>query len=216
MIKRKRRHEVHYDSSANNTKALRRVNNFLTVLVVATAGYVLITPYAPNISLWWHKKSDKTSGYVYRSALAEEVVKDNQALAPRPKDNRLVIPKIQLDQAIIEGNAPNTVDKGVWRRPATSKPSEGSNTVLVGHRFTYADPATFYHLDKLAIGDKFTVFWEGVEYNYEVSEIKTVLPTAIEVEAPTDEPRMTLYTCTPLLTATHRLVVVSKLIGRYE
>ena len=38
-------------------------------------------------------------------------------------------------------------------------------------------------------------------------------PTQIEIEAPTDDPILTLYTCTPVWTAAQRLIVRSKLVS---
>ena len=49
------------------------------------------------------------------------------------------------------------------------------------------------------------------EYLYTVTEIKEVPASAIEIEAPTDTARLTLYTCTPLWNPVNRLVVIAEL-----
>jgi sortase A len=82
----------------------------------------------------------------------------------------------------------------------------------VGHRFTYAGPAVFYFLDKIQLKDKIYVDWQQKRYIYEVQNIKEVPPTALSVHAATNKPVLTLYTCTPLLTAKNRLVITSKLL----
>ena len=88
--------------------------------------------------------------------------------------------------------------------------------MLVGHRFTYDGPATFYSLDKVSIGDNIVVYWSSREYDYRVESIKVVPPTAIEVEAPTKDAQLTIYTCTPLWSAKNRLVIVSKPINKEQ
>lgn len=82
--------------------------------------------------------------------------------------------------------------------------------MLVGHRFTYDGNGVFYHLDKLKVGDQLAVFWEGKKYQYTVTETKVVPATATEVEDQTQDPQLTLYTCTPLWSAKDRLVVIAK------
>jgi sortase (surface protein transpeptidase) len=60
------------------------------------------------------------------------------------------------------------------------------------------------------------VYDHGDFYLYQVDEVKTVVPTAIEVTYPTTEPRLTLLTCTiwdPVRGVfAKRLVVTAKLV----
>ncbi|MDZ7744537.1 MAG: sortase [Candidatus Saccharibacteria bacterium] len=111
-----------------------------------------------------------------------------------------------------EGPTKSTLSEGVWRRPNTANPTVASNTVLAGHVFTYSTPAVFYNLNKVEIGEKLAIYWEGSEYLYKIDEVKTVNASAIEVEAPTENPRLTLYTCTPLWNPVNRLVVTADLL----
>jgi LPXTG-site transpeptidase (sortase) family protein len=131
----------------------------------------------------------------------------------RPKDNRLIIPQMQLNAPVVESENKEVLDVGLWRRPKTSNPELGGNTVIVGHRFLYNvnnTTDTFYLLDKLVVGDKFTLFWNQKDYTYEVTEVKIVDKTAIEIENPTSSNQLTLYTCTPVWSAEQRLVVIAK------
>jgi LPXTG-site transpeptidase (sortase) family protein len=41
-------------------------------------------------------------------------------------------------------------------------------------------------------------------------ESKIVDPSAVEIEAPTTQKQLTLYTCTPIWTAKERLVIIAK------
>lgn len=74
----------------------------------------------------------------------------------------------------------------------------------------------FYNLDKVKIGDYIIVYWDGKEYDYQISTEETVLPTEARIENPTDEPQLTLYTCTPVGINSHRLVKYAKPINMHE
>ncbi len=190
---------------------LRQFNNFLTVVVVLLGLYMIITPFVPEILFWIRGRQSSAAQVKYESNL--EQTADTPQDLPKPPNKHLVIPGIQLDGEVFEGASARTLDMGIWRRPKTSTPDKGGNTVLVAHRFVYTGTAPFYHLDKMKKGDKFALFWDRVEYDYEVTDIKVVAPTAIEIENNTSEPTLTLYTCTPMWTAKQRLVIVAKLIS---
>lgn len=192
-------------------KKHQRFNDILSIVVVFVALYILVLPFVPQLTLWWQKRNDKTQGYVYQTRLTEDPAVE-EVQAPIPEGKRLVLPTIQLDEEVHEGEKFWTLSKGLWRRPNTSTPDRGGNTVIVGHRFTYNGPAQFYHLDKIQIGDKFPLYWEGVEYDYEVFDISVVSALEVSVESPTDDPILTIYTCTPLWSAKDRLVIKSRLL----
>ena len=82
--------------------------------------------------------------------------------------------------------------------------------VLAAHRFLYTSgPKTFYYLDRLQIGDQFSIVWNGVPHTYGITSIQVVSSQAVEIEKPTLQPTVTLYTCTPLWSSSHRLVVTA-------
>ncbi|MDX1766168.1 MAG: class E sortase [Candidatus Saccharimonadales bacterium] len=192
---------------------LRRFNNGLSVVVVGLGLYLVILPFLPSLQLWIDKWFDDTSGYRYQSELAAQNNINSSDLAAPPTENTLIIPSIQVDEKVVEGSSLDVIGGGgVWRRPGTSTPDQGGNTVIVGHRFSYSDPSTFYHLDKMNQGERFAVFWNSQEYIYEVFEEKVVPATAIEIEDESPTPIMTLYTCTPVWTARDRLVIKARLV----
>lgn len=191
----------------------RAANNWLTALVVLLGLYITAIPFLPHLALIRDQISDDTGGVRYTGILAEQNNVSDEVLAEAPTENRLVLPSITLDEPVVVGEDPSNVHLGVWHRPRSSTPDKGGNTVLVGHRFSYSSPATFYHLDKMEVDDKFAIWWEGKEYVYQVFQTVIVGATAIEIEANTDEPIATIYTCTPVWTAENRLVVKAKLIN---
>ncbi len=192
-------------------KTLKKVNLGLTVVVVVLGIYIILFPFLPHISLWIANLTDDTEGLVYQGQLSDGA--DVDGLKQPPETNTLVVPRIKIDEQVIVGDDPSNVHRGIWHRPDTSTPEQGGNTVLVGHRFSYSDPAVFYHLDKMQVGDEFAVWWDDKEYVYNVFETSIVPASAIEIEANSEDPVMTLYTCTPLWTAKDRLVIKAELVN---
>lgn len=168
--------------------------------IIFVNGYTLITPFLPKATYVIRNVVNNTEENLQKEIKSEKI----------PDGNHLIVPSMQLSKPVHEGTRPSTVHKGVWRRPNTSAPDIGGNTVLVGHRFTYSDPAVFYHLDKVKVGDDIALYWNKKKYTYKVSEVKVVSPDAIEVEKNTKQPQLTLYSCTPLWSTRSRLVVIAK------
>ncbi len=189
-------------------KVIRKVNLVLSAVIVMLSLVIVGYPFIPEISYAYSKNLIHDDGLVYLTSTAA-----NQDLKKIPKENRIVIPKILVDSEIFEGEDKATLDKGMWRRPNTSTPDKGGNTVIVAHRFLYTNgPNTFYHLDKMQTGDLISVYWEQKEYVYKVEDVFEVLPNKVEIEASSNESMLTLYTCTPIFTAEKRLVVRAKLV----
>lgn len=192
-----KRHEKKDEST------LRRVNNLLSGLVILLSIYILATPFVPELLFWWRTKSGQP-------ALVRAENTGNKV--SYPNENTLVIPSLGLQELVHEGPGEAVLAQGVWRRPHTSTPDKSGNTVMAGHRFTYSEPAVFYHLDKIKIGDEIIIYWESQKYTYKVSNISEVTPDAARVEGQTGENKLTLYTCTPLWTSKNRLVVEARLL----
>lgn len=170
---------------------------------------MLLSPFWGSFLLWAKQKINPGGGYVYKTA---QLSGDQSGKKDIPKENRLVIPSIQLNDEIIDGATFHALDKGIWHRPATSNPIDGGNMVIAGHRFRYTSIGNFYSLDKVKVGDKISVYWDQKEYVYQVDNILVVPPSDLGIEDNTSEPRLTLYTCTPYWSSTDRLVIQSKLV----
>lgn len=176
----------------SSERVFARLNRALLVFIVLCNAYVLLSPFMPEIS--------------FQLRQIQPVKSEIKLSELDVSRNLLVIPKLNMSEEILEGEGIETVNRGVWRRPQTSTPDKGSNTVLVGHRFTYDGASVFYHLDKLDIGDDISVIWNGKLKNYKITDERVVPATAVEVEDPTVDEILTLYTCTPLWSAIDRLV----------
>lgn len=185
---------------------LRIINNCLTILIALVALYIIIAPFLPQIT-WWVGHGSPIKSIVHQS-------QPSLAAAPPAEQkvagDMLFIPSLEMQESIYGGGI-GALNKGVWRVQHTSSPDKGGNTVLVGHRFTYKDPTgVFYHLDKVNVGDKITVHWQGKVYEYIVAETKIVPASQVSIENDTEEPQLTIYTCTPLWSVANRLVIVAK------
>ena len=171
--------------------------------------YIILIPFLPQFG-WWVKHDSPVAAIL--------PPKPNPTVVPKPapvvQGDTLFIPRLDMQKSIFGGGKAN-LHKGVWHVPHTSTPDKGGNTVLVGHRFTYKDPtgAVFYHLDKVQKDDAISVQWQGKMYNYHVTDIKVVPDTELSVQDNTSDPQLTIYTCTPLWSVTHRLVIVAKPTG---
>ena len=187
------------------TDWLRFLNHGLSVAVSVLALYILLAPFLPNMT-WWlrHSAPVKVIGHAKTVTLPKPTP---QNAAPAPQTDELLIPRLGMEEAIHGGKTIRSLRLGVWHLPYSSTPEAGGNTVLVGHRFTYAGPAVFYHLDKVQKGDHVGIWWGGKAYEYEVYNIEVVPPTEVSVETKNTEPRLTIYTCTPLWNPKDRLVI---------
>lgn len=150
-----------------------------------------------------------------------EPVKVAPAVATVSPDPIIEIPKINVSAPVvyIPTNAEASIQKGleggVVHYAGTALPGQKGNTVIVGHSSNdWWEPGNykfvFVLLDKLVIGDTFTVNYNSQKYVYEVTESKVVEPTELSVLRPTSEPTITLITCTPPGTAWKRLIIKGK------
>lgn len=137
-------------------------------------------------------------------------------------ENRILIPQIDVNVPVVydepsfkEEKVQKALERGVVHYGTTASPGENGNTVIVGHssnnwwdsgKYKFA----FILLDKLKQGDKITLHYEGTRYVYEVENKKIVKPDNTSVLNQTEEPRLTLITCTPPGTSWKRLIVQAK------
>lgn len=139
------------------------------------------------------------------------------AVAPE----RILAPRIGLDAAI--GSAATAAD-GNWEipyglagwLPASAGFGSGGNTVLAGHQNT--EGMVFRNLNELVPGDELAVYANGAIRKYTVTE-RLIVPIWYSSPAeqrlystfmhPTRDERLTLISCWPFFTNSHRLIVVA-------
>ena len=134
-----------------------------------------------------------------------------QALSNGDAAAVIAIPKIGLDEVVVEGVGVEELKKGVGHYPDTRMPGEKGNAALAGHRTTYGHP--FNRLDELNGGDEISVTTRAGTFKYAVSEKKVVTPDSVEVLDNSPDNRLTLTTCHPKYSAEQRLIIVALLQG---
>ena len=143
---------------------------------------------------------------------------------------RLVIDAVKLDAPVVEMGWETVEGNGqpvsVWDVPAdeagwhlnSARPGQSSNVVISGHNNSTGGHV-FGDLAEVEVGDQITL-WTDQEtpFQYRVSETQIVrafyaseenLNYLQTVMQPTTEEQLTLITCWPSWTNTHRLIVIA-------
>lgn len=143
---------------------------------------------------------------------------------------RLVIPNINLDAPILTAKSELVNISGVnfqqWLSPdeyavgwheSSAKLGEAGNTVLNGHHNIYGE--VFQHLNNLNQADLIMVYSDHHLFTYQVTN-KMILPEkyeSLDVRVknaqwllPSEDERLTLITCWPYESNTHRLIIVAR------
>jgi sortase A len=123
----------------------------------------------------------------------------------------ILIPKISVDQIVVEGVDVADLRKGPGHYPGTPLPGQLGNAAIAGHRTTYGAP--FGDLDQLAVGDKISVQTVQGTFEYVVDqEPFAVNPNDRGVLVPVEgKATLTLTTCHPKYSAAERLIVKASL-----
>ena len=156
--------------------------------------------------------------YVPANTTVQIQERDIPAPTPAPGTETptfLDIPALDVHSPVVEV----TIQGGVWQvaeyaagyHRGTARPGTVGNTVISGHKGLTG--AVFARLEEINLGEMVYVTAGSHEYQYQVTEKKSVWPSQVEVMAPTSTPILTLITCTAY--DTQRLIVVARLVQGY-
>ncbi len=124
---------------------------------------------------------------------------------------RIIIKKIGVDWAVVEGVQLVDIAKGPGHYPGTPLPGEIGNAAIAGHRTTHGAP--FYRVDELTIGDKIVIKTFYGTYTYVVARKPfAVDPTDYGVVANTPDATLTLTSCNPKYSAAQRIIIRARLV----
>ncbi len=150
--------------------------------------------------------------------------------------DRIVMPSIKLDAPIVASKpkektiggetyeqfeAPNKFAVG-WQTNSAVLGQAG-NSVFNGHH--NVDGKVFEHLSEIEPGETFYLMGGTVQYEYMVVNVMILPERDMDVQTrlenarwilPSDDERVTLVTCWPAWSNTHRLIVVGKPMGGPE
>ncbi|MCF7846363.1 MAG: sortase [Candidatus Peribacteraceae bacterium] len=149
-----------------------------------------------------------------------------------PPDNRLIIPALGIHAPIktatgvnldaanwddIEAQIQDALRDGVVNFPGTAKPGDQGNAFITGHSSYYPILPGRYKdifalLPEIEIGTDIEVWQNEKKFTYRVNNKYEVSPSAVDVLENTENPQLTLMTCTPLGTALRRLIVTAELV----
>jgi len=135
---------------------------------------------------------------------------------------RIASPNIRLDTPVYEVYAKNNqwevADYAAGHNYNTKNPGEGGNIVLSGHNNWHGE--VFRYLEFFKPGDEIDVWTlAGKQYKYKVEKVEKLKEAGAslsqrlsngQVMAPTSYEQLTLITCWPYTTYTHRLIVTAK------
>lgn len=130
----------------------------------------------------------------------------------------LAIDKIKVELPIYHGTDPGVLAVGAGHLEGTSVPVGGSGThcALSAHR-GLPSAKLFSDLDKLEVGDLFTITVLDRRITYQVDQIRIVLPKEMDdLAIQPGEDYCTLVTCTPYGINTHRMLVRGTRVDNVE
>jgi sortase A len=121
----------------------------------------------------------------------------------------VVIPKLGVELPVYHGISPEVLNIACGHLEGTSLPVGGENThcILSAHR-GLPHAKLFTDLDRMELGDTFTITVLDRTVTYQVDQIKVVRPNEIDdVRIIDGADHCTLLTCTPYGINSHRLLV---------
>ena len=122
----------------------------------------------------------------------------------------LRIPAIDSENPVREGISRGVLADSLGHDSSTGYVGEEGNCVIAGHR-NYTFGKFFNRLDEVKENDFIYVDTAEDTYTYVVTEIKVVEPDDLSVlEDTPGKDQLTLYTCTPIYVASHRLVIIAE------
>ena len=136
----------------------------------------------------------------------------NEELATRENLTKLSIPRIQLEDVVLEGVDAHSLLLGPGHMGNSVEPGMPGNAVIAGHRDTF-----FRKVHKLRPGDDIYVLRDGNRFHYKVTVRKIVKAHDLSVLESSDKTELTLITCYPthaIGPAPERLIVIALMAGR--
>jgi len=124
----------------------------------------------------------------------------------------IAIPKIGVQQVIVQGTDWEALKLGVGQLLNGAKPGDDTgNLVLSGHDDIYGE--VFHHIDQLEAGDEFTVRTKTKVYTYRVTGQQIVDPTDVHILDPRGGATATLISCYPYKVNNKRIAIFAERVS---
>lgn len=205
---------------------------FITAFVMLTVAYgpLLYNEIRYNLNSFFgeNKKYGPSSDLPRRVSSGEEILDKPIVQIPEPKsrDFSVVIPKLEINQKVVpnvdlsnETEVQNALSQGIGWAKGTVEPGAIGNSLLFSHSTInswdiWRYNAEFSLLDKLEIGETFTVVYQDRQYDFLIFEKQIVEANDTSYLTSAAEGRVvTLQTCYPPGISTQRLLVRGRLIA---
>jgi sortase A len=122
---------------------------------------------------------------------------------------RIGISRIGADFVFVSGTGKGSLKKGPGHYDRSALPGLPGTVAIASHRTTYSAP--FRRMNKLRRGDKVTLTMPYGRFTYRVEGMRVVLPQNVGVLKHVRHNRLVLTTCTPVDSASKRLVATARL-----
>ncbi len=149
-----------------------------------------------------------------RGMVADQIYVPISARPPATSETavQVNIPQINVNHVIVPGVDWEALKLGVGMVLNGVNPgNKQGNLVLSGHNDIYGE--VFRDLDKLKVGDQFTVRTQTQEFTYAVTSFKIVEPTDVSVMNDRGGSTVTLISCYPYKVDNKRYVVFAQRVG---
>ncbi len=177
--------------------------------------YTALAAEQEDLSAYW-KAAEAYNDYL-RTKDSQFKVDDEEKewikslLSPKGTDmmGSVEIDKINVNIPIYKGTEETQLQSGAgwWYGSSLPTGTRGSHAIITAHS-GLVKAKLFTDLEKLEVGDKFTIRVLDKEFEYTVVSVKVTLPEENEdLFIVDDKDYVTLYTCTPIGVNDHRLLV---------
>jgi sortase A len=118
----------------------------------------------------------------------------------------LEIPALGLEKVAVEGDSARRIEQGPGHDPASARPGEAGDVVIIGRRTSYGAP--FAHLGRLQPGDTISITTARGRFTYAVA------PHTVRATARSGRGTLTLVTGASGLLSSHVTTVTAVLQGK--
>lgn len=214
-----------------------RLARVLAYALIVLGGLVLIDAAVtlvwqePLTALYAVLRQDALGGDLHALERAQPTALERRALASLPDERRriaylaralerhaaagspvgrIVIPEINANYVVVKGTGTSELESGPGVYSDTAFPGVPGTSAIAGHRTTWLAP--FRDINLLRPGNHILLYMPYAHFTYTVVGQRVVLPT--DVSAAVSEvgyTRLVLSACTPLFSASHRLLVYARL-----
>lgn len=148
--------------------------------------------------------SDESSRVAYLARQLERHTPDGNPVG------RIWIPGIDANYVVVKGTGTSELESGPGVYSQTPFPGVPGTTAIAGHRTTYLAP--FRDINLLKPGSHIILYMPYAHFTYTVVAQRVVLPTDVSAAiSRVGYARLVLSACTPLFSASHRLLVYARL-----